>query len=408
MASFISLHELLTPQVILKAVSRIRKFQGALGRWLGFQPNRFNPDTVSLEGPSVRYGDTRFASFRLDDVTRVVAKARAPGTGPASVPVNPVGDVRVSCARFHEKVRLLGEFLGNLSPIIGPNSQIDTGGQSYIARQQMHLSEKYNNTIELMSTGMLQDNLYFQLSGDNLIPVIGAPAAPNLGFQIPFQIPAGNKNQLNLLGTGNIIQIGWQVTSAPIIKNALSIQAASTQLSGYQPRHFWMNSLQWYNVLLNAEVRNTAGSVNTPFAQYDNVDAGGNSKAYDGMPVPQFTARLKGLPWADWHVADDVLVTNSDIDPTWASAPAAATFTKICPDNTCIIAPEPSPDWTEMYQGAEYISENAGQPMTLKRGYTFWKEWVTQPSCIELIALMNAIPLLYVPKAVMFATVAGF
>ncbi len=404
MATFISLHDLLTPQVILKAVSRIRKFQGRLGRWVGFQPNRFNPDTVSLEGPNTRNGDTRFASFRLDDVTRVVAKAKAPGTGPASVPPNPVGDVRVSCARFHEKVRLLGEFLGNLSPIIGPNSQVDTAGQSYIARQTVHLAEKYNNTIELLTTGMFQDNLYFQMSGDNLLPVIGAPTAPALGVQIPFQIPSGNKSQLNMLGTGNIIQVGWQNVGAPILKNCLSIQAASTQLSGYQPKHVWMNSLMWYNVLLNSEVRATAGTANTPFASYDRV----KEKAVDGGEQPEFAAELRGLPWAQWHVADDVLVTGSDVDPTWASAPSTATFIKVFPDNTCMIAPEPSPDWTEMYQGAEYISENAGQPMQLKRGYTFWKEWVTQPTCIELIALMNCIPLLYVPKCIMFATVSGF
>src|SRR4051812_26173345 len=278
MASFISLHDLLTPQVILKAVSRIRKFQGRLGRWVGFQPKRFNPDTVSLEGANVRYGDTRFASFRLDDVTRVVGKAKPPGTGPASVPPNPVGDVRVSCARFHEKVRLLGEFLGNLSPIIGPNSQIDNGGQSYIARQTVHLAEKYNNTIELMTTGMFQDNLYFQFSGDNLLPVIGAPTSPAVGVQIPFQIPAGNKSQLNLFGTGNLISTGWQNSGAPIIKNCLQIQAGFTQLSGYQPKHFWLNSLGWYNVLLNAEVRNAAGIANTPFASYERV----SEKAVDG------------------------------------------------------------------------------------------------------------------------------
>lgn len=399
----VSLHSLLTPQVILKAVSRIRKFQGRLGRWIGFQPNRYNPDNVSLEGPNVRYGDTRFASFRLDDVTRVVGKGRAPGTGPASVAVNPVGDVRVSCARFHEKVRLLGEFLGNLSPIIGPNSQIDTAGESYIARQTVHLAEKYNNTIELMTTGMFQDNLYFQLSGDNLLPVIGAPTAPNLGVQIPFQIPAGNKNQLNLLGTGNIILIGWQNAGAPLIKNCLQIQAAMTQLSGYQPRHFWMNSIMWYNVLLNTEVRNTAGSANTPFAQYDSVP----EMAVDGMPQPEFAAQLRGIPWVTWHIADDVLVTGGDIDPVWSTS-SGTSFVKVCPDNTVIIAPDPSPDWCEMYQGAEYISENAGQPMILKRGYTFWKEWVTQPSCIELISLLNAIPLLYVPKSIAFATVSGF
>ena len=399
----VSLHSLLTPQVILRAVSRIRKFQGRLGRWVGFQPNRFNPDTVSLDGPNTRYGDTRFASFRLDDVTRVVGKGRAPGTGPASVALNPVGDVRVSCARFHEKVRLLGEFLGNLSPIIGPNSQIDTGGQSYIARQTVHLAEKYNNTIELMTTGMFQDNLYFQLAGDNLLPVIGAPTSPNIGVQIPFQLPAGNKNQLNLLGTGNIILIGWQNAGAPLIKNCLQIQAAMTQLSGYQPKHFWMNSIMWYNVLLNTEVRNTAGSANQPFASYDRV----SEMAVDGMPQPEFAAELRGIPWIQWHIADDVLVTGGDIDPTWSSSTGTTTV-KVCPDNTVIIAPDPSPDWAEMYHGAEYISENAGQPMVLKRGYTFWKEWVTQPSCIELIALMNMIPLLYVPKSIAFATVAGF
>ena len=405
----VSLHSLLTPQVILKAVSRIRKFQGRLGRWMGFQPNRFNPDNVSLEGPNSRYGETRFASFRIDDVTRVVGKARAPGTGPASVPVNPVGEVRVACARFHEKVRLLGEFLGNLSPIIGPNSQIDTGGQSYIARQTTHLAEKYNNTIELLTTGMFQDNLYFQMSGDNLLPVIGAPTSPNLGFQIPFQIPSGNKNQLNLLGTGNIIQVGWQNAGAPLIKNCLQIQAAMTQLSGYQPRHFWQNSIGWYNVLLNTEVRNTAGSSNTPFAEYDRVP----EMAVDGMPQPEFAAMLRGIPWIHWHIADDVLVTGGDVDPTWAQGAAdvtagRTTVIKVIPDNTCIITPEPSSDWAELYHGAEYISENAGQPMQLKRGYTFWKEWVTQPSCIELISLMNTIPLLYVPKAIAFATVAGF
>ena len=404
MATTISLHELLTPQVILKAVSRIRKFQGRLGRWVGFQANKFDPDNVSLSGPNTLQGDTRFASFRLDDVTRVVAKGKAPGTGPASVPPNPVGDVRVSCARFHEKVRLLGEFLGNLSPIIGPNSQIDTAGQSYIARQTVHLAEKFNNTVEVMTTGMFQDNLYFQLSGDNLLPVIGAPVAPANGIQIPFQIPAGNKSQLNMLGTGNILQIGWQNTGAPVLKNCLQIQAASTQLSGHQPKHFWLNSLMWYNILLNAEVRNTAGTSNTPFANYDRVP----EMASDGLPQPEFAAELRGLPWAMWHAADDVIVTNSDVDPTWSTAPAAAAFTKVCPDNTVIITPEPSPDWTQLYLGAEYISENAGQPMTLKRGYTYWKEWVTQPSCIELIALMNAIPLLYVPKATMFATAAGF
>jgi hypothetical protein len=254
-----------------------------------------------------------------------------------------------------------------------------------------------------MSTGMMQDNLYFQMSGDNLLPVIGAPTGSNLGFQLPFQLPAGNKNQLNILGTGNIIQIGWQNVGAAIIKNCIQIHAAITQLCGYQMQHVWLNSLTWYNVLLNTEVRNTAGSSNTPFAEYDRVP----EVAMDGMPQAEFAAILRGIPWVTWHIADDIVVTGGDIDPSWTQG-STATTVKVCPDNTAMFAPTPRSDWTEMYAGAEYVSENAGQPMQLKRGYTMWREWVTQPSCIELISLMNLLPLLYVPKALAFGTVAGF
>jgi hypothetical protein len=193
------------------------------------------------------------------------------------------------------------------------------------------------------------------------------------------------------------------------VKNCLQIQAASTQLSGYQPEHFWINSLMWYNILLNLEVRNAAGIANKPFATYERMP----EKSADGMPQAGFMAEIVALPWISWHISDEVIVTNSDVDPTWAMTTELPTsqqgvFVKVCPDNTVMIMPEPSQDWTEVYLGAEYISENAGQPMMLKRGYTFWKEWVTQPSCIELIALMNALPLLYVPKSIMYATVAGF
>lgn len=401
--AFVALRELLSPQVILKAVSRIRKGQHRLGRWIGFQPDRVNPDNVSLAGPLTRQGDTRHASFRLDDVTRTVLKAKAPGTGPATSAVNPRGEVRVTCARFHEKVPLLGEFLGNLTPTIGPNSQIDQGGQDYIAREQKHLAEKGNNTIELLTIGMLQDNLYFQLDGDNFLPVIGAPSGSDLGFQVPFQVPVGNKSQLNMLGTGNIIQVGWQNPSAPIIGNCLSIQAAQSQLTGHQIQHAWMNSLEWYNVLLNSEVRETAGTSNTPFANYDRV----KEKGSDGLVQSEFGAVLRGLPWLNWHIADDVIVTGTDIDPTWASS-TDGTFVKSCPDNNTYFLPEPTADWTELWLGAEHISENTGQPLQLKRGYTFWKEFSTQPSCVELIVLLNVLPLLYVPKVVISATTSGF
>src|SRR5262245_41203785 len=141
----ISLHELLQPQVILNVVSRIREKQNRLGKWLGFQADRFDPKTVSISGRNTVAGPTRYATFRLFDNTRVVAKARAPQTGPSTVAPNPVGDVRVAISRWHEKIPLFYEDLGNLSPIMGPNSVIDPGGQNYIQQQINFIAQQFNN-----------------------------------------------------------------------------------------------------------------------------------------------------------------------------------------------------------------------------------------------------------------------
>ena len=58
----------------------------------------------------------------------------------------------------------------------------------------------------------------------------------------------------------------------------------------------------WYNIVLNSEVRNAAGAVNTPFATYDRVQ----EMAVDGMHQPEFAFTLTGMPWWQFHIAADV------------------------------------------------------------------------------------------------------
>jgi len=390
-----SLHELLQPQVILDVVSRIRERQTRLGRWMGFQPNRYDPDTVSLAGPNTVSGMTRYATFRLFDFTRVISKMRAPNTGPATVAPNPVGDVRISCARFHEKIPLSYEELGNLSPIVGPNSQIDPGGQDYIQRQTKHIARQFNATVELLTTGMIQDNLYFQQNGDNWVGFIGNPGG--IAFQIPFQVPAGNKAQLNMLGAGNIILISWDNQGAPIFSNISSIKAAFAQLSGYPLCHGWCNSLMWYNLVTNTEIRNLAGTSVSPFAEYDHIE----ERGADGIPTEGYAAVLRADPTIQWHITDEVVITgNTDVDPSWSTAPASSVIQKTVPDKMVFFLTEPTGEWSKMYHGGEYVVENPGMPGAPRSGYYFWHEYVTQPSAIDLIGLLNCVPLLYIPKVV--------
>jgi hypothetical protein len=404
-----SLVELLQPQVVLDVISRLKEGRGPLASWLGFQPSGFDPETVSVSGPNTyRDGSVRNVTYRVFDYTRVPMKLRAPGTGPATVAQNPMGVNTVSIARFHQKITLNYEFLGQLSPMIGPNSMIDPGGRDYIKRQTNFLGQQANNSVETLAAGMMRDSLYVIFSGDDQILSFTAPTGTQVGFQISYGIPAGNKGQLpNQMGTnvggGNLLTVSWDNPNAPIISDIQSIVAAYKLLSRYTMEHVWINSTLWASIVLNTQVRNTAGSANTPFAQFERVaDAGMGGTAPEGS----FHAILRGNPTIKWHFCDDaVTLGNTDVDLTYGTAPSTANLQKLIPDTMAIFAPTPTESWTRFALGGEYVVENPGMAGVLRVGWYFWPEYTTQPSAIELIGLLNAVPVLYIPAVIAPATV---
>jgi hypothetical protein len=393
----------------LEVISRLKPGRGPLASWLGFHADRYDAKTVTVQGPNTLMGtgSVRNVTYRIFDHTRVPMKARAPGTGPATVAQNPMGQNTVSVARYHQKIPLNYEFLGNLSPMIGPNSQVDAGGQNYIGQQTQFLAEQGNNMIEMMAAGMMRDSLYFIVQGDNWLPTFTAPVAPTVGFQVPFNIPSGNKGQLNMLGTGNIITVPWSNVGAPIIGDIQNIIAAYAQLSRYTMTDIWINSTMWINIITNTQVRNTAGSSNTPFAEFDmEPEPGMNNTG----PANRYSAMLRGQPTIMWHFCDDTLALNTDVDPSYAtqptgSVPSAANLAKLVPDNLAIFCTKPLPTWTRMYLGGEHVVENPGMPGALRMGWYAWHEYVTQPSAVELLCLLNAVPILYIPAVIAPGTV---
>jgi hypothetical protein len=404
-----SLVELLQPQVILDVISRLKKGRGPLASWLGFQPMSFDPETVTVSGPNTipGSGSVRQVSYRIFDHTRVPMKGRAPGTGPGTVAQNPMGTNNISIARYHQKISLGYEFLGQLTPMIGPNSVIDAGGKDYIQRQTTFLGEQANNMVEMMGAGMMRDSLYFIVVGDNWLPSFTPPSATQFGFQINFLIPATNKGQLpNQMGTniggGNLLTVGWQNPNAPILGDLQSIRAAYALLSRYTMTDIWINSTLWTSIILNQQIRNAAGAVNTPFATWTQLpDAGFGGTG----PSNKFKATLTGIPGIEWHFCDDALALNTDIDPSYGTAPASASLAKLIPDGMAIFSTEPGPEWCRMHLGGEYVVENPGMAGVLRTGWYFWHEFVTQPSAVELLGLLNAVPILYVPLVIAPATV---
>jgi hypothetical protein len=403
------LSELLLPQVILDLVSRLKGGRGPLGSWLGFQPKAFDPKNVTLRGPNTLADassmlpgyengrSVRYYTYRIFDKTRVVMKLRAPGTGPAEVAQNPMGQNTVVVARFHQKIPLLYELLGNLSPMVGPNAQIDSKGEDYINRQTGFLLRQGSMTIEALAAGMMRDSLYAIQTGDDWFPQFTAPTGSQIGFQIPFGVPAGNKSQGNMLGTGNLITLAWNNPNALIMRQCENVKAAYVQLSQFPLTDAWINSTLWPSIITNTEIRNIAGTANKPFADYTRAPDTG----MEGTGPPnQFTATLVGVPWLTFHFCDDTLALNTDIDPSYGTAPAAANLAKLVPDNLCIFATTPDSGedrWCRFIEGGEIVVENPGMAGVLRQGWYMWHEYATQPSRIELIALLNGIPALYVP-----------
>ena len=397
----VTLHELLLPQVVLDMISRVRPGQGALGSWLGFQPNTFNAETVTLSGPATISGKARYANFRVFNNSRVPSNFRAPGTGPGTVIRNPLGQVPVTCLRSHDKIPLNYEELGNLSVMVGPNAQIDPMGQSYVKAQQTYLATRFAHNVEMMAAGMMRDSLYGHIDGDNIVPSFTAPDnSTTFGFQVPFQIPAGQKNQLNMLGAGNIIDVSWANINAHIVQHLMSIEAAFAQLTGHSMTDVWINSLLWPKIITNTEVRNTAGSSITPFAEFDREPETG----MDGKKTTRYVAVLRAVPTVRWHLCNDIVALGGNqLDPIHTAS--TATAAKLIPDNMAIFCTTPSPDICKLYLGSEPVVERAGMDAVLRAGYYFWTEPTTQPSGIDQIALMNAIPLLLNPFVFCPATV---
>lgn len=387
----VTLNELLQPQVIVDTISQVTVGRGNLSQWLGF----------SLDSKSIKKVPTRYADYRIYNSTREPANFRAPGTGPNLVPPNPVGDRRVSMARVHEKIVLESEQLGNLSKLDGPNAQIDSGGQDYIARQEAFLAEKFNASVEIATAGFVRGAFYLQQVGDAWTPYLTNPGSGTV-LTIDFQLPSGNKTQLNMLGAGSIIDSTWANPGTLIIDQILAIRSAMVQLHGMPLQCLVMNSTTFKYLLNNTQVRAVGGVVNSPHEGYEYKDSMQAGYPFAGMGV----AKLRALPWIDILIIDDVLSVGGS-DPIYSTG--SGTLTKVVPDDYVMFSPKPTTAWCQMWHGGEFVAEDYGwKKMELKMGLSAWKWLSIEPTAVNIVSLLNFLPVPYRVSGHAWGQVAGF
>lgn len=305
--------------------------------------------------------------------SREVGGGRMPGTPPSRVKPQLVGTVRGAFPRWHESIPLLYEDIHNIRQI--GSMAVDTRGESYILKQERYLSQRATNHKEFQFAAMIRGKYYYTQDGDDLNVSLSSGAA-----EVDFQVPAGNKSQLNMLGAGDIIGVTWATASTDIPADLFQINAAFEQLIGRQLNHVWMNSATFQYVLNNDKVKALAGTANVVFDSFNRV--GKND----------FECKLKGLPMFTFHITDGLLNLSG-------------TPTKLFANDEVMFCPEPDPTWIQYGEGSEIVVEYPGAAPTERFGAYFWAEPTTKPAGYELIGVLNGIPFLYNPYAIAFADV---
>lgn len=376
----ISYNQLLSSPVVTRAISQIKTPQSRLVSEFGANPGGRNVNQVG----------GHYAGYDIFNKNRRIATGRAPGSGPATVAPQTLGHVPVTLYRAHEKTYLLQEKLFKTRGVGKGWGTIESRGQSYLAKQQAHIAQAFNNSREFMVSRMLRGGFDLLQSGDDWIPVESGSGT----FTIDFQIPSTSKSQLaqrcgSDTTAGPVIDRSWSIVGAADISNQmLMLNQAFEYLHGLPLRHAWCNTTILGYLLNNVGLINMGGTANTSFAEYRRNGFTGP----DGTPDTGFEVVFKGIPWLTFHVYDAGLLVNG-------------TYTKFFGDTQCVFTPDISNDWFEMYEGSEIVAENVMDEGTERFGIAAWTERCTQPAGFELIAVDNCLPVLYRPTCVADATV---
>ncbi len=375
--------DILTPSVVTGIVSRIYTPGAALQQFFGMQ----------IGGPAVEQIEGRAFSWDIFDNVRSIARGRAPGTGPAVIPVNPVGRQTGTFPRTYEKMPLQYELLANIRTL-GANAGVrDRMGAQYLERQATVVRQRADNFREAELAMLLVNGSFGVQFVDGETWEIVKALGANVGFTVDYQIPAGNKSAavpgLNPTGAGNIIGTAWSNVAADIPGNLDSINRAFQNLVGGPLGLVITDSTVWRFVLKNTAVQNQAGSVNTPYAEYDMKPLLGP----DGNSLGIMVGRIKAIPWLEWLIIDTGLEFNG-------------TYAQFYDGTKATFMVKPNKTWFAMQEGSEPVKENPIAPAVMRYGTFAWvKEW-DEPAQVQLHCVQNCIPKLAIPKGVMCATVA--
>lgn len=390
-----SLHDILRPEVITGVVSREAAAASPLLSVFGFSPVRWNRDGTITDpgGAAQSIQGLRQFSYDIFNDTRTVGYSTAPGQPAATITRQAVGRVAGVYPQLYEKLPLPAEEMVNLRQIGGQPSEYGLRAmQDYLRRQQTFMAQRAANFRLLLLAGMIRGKLYAHGSGEKTWYDFNPSSATHT---IDWKLPSGNTGQLNMLGTGNIIDTAWSNPSANIPKHLQDIDVAFQNLVGTRLDLVITTSAVWQHIINNDFVQEQAGAVNTPFEEFTR-DTG---LGVNGLPSTLKMGRLRCCPWIEFIITDQVLDLGLQ---------GSTTRTKLIEDNHAWFGPRPTPGLFQMLVGGMPVTDRVGGPVRIAQGLEAWVMTTYDPAGQQLFVCDNAIPANYVPSASAYGQVSGF
>jgi hypothetical protein len=361
----------LAPKTILQAISQMDLAGTSLQNLFGW----------GMRGTNRVQQSGRSFAFDVLNHTRKIATGRVPGQSASRQRPQKVSTTAGVFPRAAETINLLDEDLLNRRRIGGSVEELDHFGESYLTRQEAYLGQRFANLIEFQTAAMIRGSYSYNEDGDDLLHGFATGDAA-----IDFLIPAGNRDQLDMLGDGDILDADWATAATDIPGHLAAINAAMVQLTGLGLSHVVLTSEGWQHIINNDKVQELGGSSNVVYESVRRAAAG------------EFTAIVKALPWITFHVVDYGLEVFDGTNET---------FMKLIEDDHAAFLPDPSPRWVQYLEGSEIVTEGPGGAKSEVYGFYPFAYPTHDPSGWDLCAVFNGIPALYLPEALAYGLISG-
>lgn len=254
-------------------------------------------------------------------------------------------------------------------------------GRAEIARQTAEFRALFNNLrVSAVHSALALGTIYFNADGELL------PTGSGAMLTVDFGVPAGNRNQLDVFGGGDIIGASWATAGTNIPAHVMALLLAALKKTGYRLEYaFYGSNIQAY-LALNDYTKNLI--VGNP------ADAAAFSRGI----IPDGFLELK------WRKGMGAFYEDKDgVFQSWWG-----------PD-TVVFSPTPTPDWWELVEGSNPVPTNLGRvavdaidassDVADVTGMASYAVLGSDPVSIKQVGIDTFIPLLKVPGAVFIADV---